>query len=65
MQIAFEKRHRIAGIFAKVAEYTAAILILGPVVSKQVNMIMIIMGLFLFVIFLAISAITEPVKEGS
>lgn len=63
MKIAFEKRKRIANIFAKVAEYTVAILVLGSIVGKEINKIVIFVGLIMFIVFFLISVVAEPVKE--
>lgn len=63
MQIAFEKRQRIADIFAKVAEYTAAIMVLGSMVAKEVNLLAVSVGLILFMVLFSLSVLFEPSKE--
>jgi hypothetical protein len=63
MRIVFEKRQRIADIFAKVAEYTAAIVILGSIVAKEVDMMIIIIGLLVFFVLFFFSVLFEPSKE--
>jgi|GEM_PF-3566118 len=57
-QLSAPKRRRIAGIFARLTEYTTAILVFGSIVSKQINLGIIIIGLIFFFVFIVIAVIS-------
>lgn len=63
MDIGFEKKSRVADIFAKVAEYTVAILIFGSIISKEINSKILVAGLILFIVFFLLSIVFEPNKK--